>query len=42
LVSIFSIGCGCIVSQYLIKPYPKITIGLVTIMSISMLLLIHP
>jgi len=42
LVSILSICCGCIVSQYLIKPYPKITIALVAGMFISMVLLIHP
>ncbi len=42
LVSILSICCGCIVSQYLIKPYPKITIALVTVLFISMVLLIHP
>ena len=41
LVSILSICCGCIVSQYLIKPYPKITIALVTVLFISMVLLIH-
>jgi hypothetical protein len=42
LVSFLSICCGCIVSQYLIKPYPKITIALVTLLFISMVLLIHP
>ena len=42
LVSILSICCGCIVSQYLFKPYPKITIALVAGMFISMVLLIHP
>ena len=42
LVSILSICCGCIVSQYLIKPYPKITIALVAGMYVSMVLLIHP
>ena len=42
LVSILSICCGGIVSQYLIKPYPKITIALVTVLFISMVLLIHP
>jgi hypothetical protein len=42
LVSIPSICCGCIVSQYLIKPYPQITIALVAVMFISMVLLIHP
>ena len=41
LVSILSICCGCIVSQYLIKPYPQITIALVTVLFISMVLLIH-
>jgi hypothetical protein len=41
LVSILSICCGCTVSQYLIKPYPKITIALVTVLFISMVLLIH-
>jgi peptidoglycan/LPS O-acetylase OafA/YrhL len=41
LVSILSICCGCIVSQYLIKPYPKITIALVTVLFISMVLFIH-
>lgn len=42
LVSILSICCGCIVSQYLIKPYLKITIALVTLLFISMVLFIHP
>jgi len=42
LVSILSICCGFIVSQYLIKPYPKITIALVAGMFISMVSLIHP
>jgi hypothetical protein len=42
LVSILTISCGCIVSQYLIKPYPKITIALVAGMFISMVLLIQP
>jgi len=42
LVSILSICCGGIVSQYLIKPYPQITIALVTVLFISMVLLIHP
>ena len=42
LVSILSICCGCMVSQYLIKPYPQITIALVASMFISMVLLIHP
>ena len=42
LVSILSICCGCIVSQYLIKPYPKITIALVAGMFVSMVLFIHP
>jgi hypothetical protein len=41
LVSILSICCGNIVSQYLIKPYPKITIALVTVLFISMVVLIH-
>ncbi len=41
LVSILSICCGGIFSQYLIKPYPKITIALVTVLFISMVLLIH-
>jgi len=42
LVSILSIFCGCVVSQYLIKPYPKITIALVAGMFISMVSLIQP
>jgi len=42
LVSILSICCGCLVSQYLIKPYPKITVALVTVLFVSMVLLIHP
>ena len=42
LVSIISICCGCIVSQYLIKPYPKITIALVAGMFVCMVLFIHP
>lgn len=42
LISILSICCGCIVSEYLIKPFPKITIALVAGMFISMVLLIHP
>jgi hypothetical protein len=42
LVSIPSICCGCLVSQYLIKPYPKITIALVIGLFISMVLCIHP
>ena len=42
LVSILSICCGCMVSHYLIKPYPQITIALVSSMFISMVLLIHP
>ena len=42
LVSILSICCGCMVSQYLIKPYPQITIASVTLLFISMVLLIHP
>jgi hypothetical protein len=42
LVSILSICCGCIVSEYLIKPFPKITIALIAGMFISMVLLIQP
>ncbi len=42
LVSFLSICCGCLVSQYLIKPYPKITIALIAGLFISMVLLIHP
>ena len=42
LVSILSICCGYVVSQYLIKPYPKITVALVTVLFVSMVLLIHP
>jgi peptidoglycan/LPS O-acetylase OafA/YrhL len=42
LVSVLSICCGCIVSEYLIKPFPKITIALIAGMFISMVLLIHP
>ena len=42
LVSTLSICCGCIVSEYLIKPYPKVTIALVTGLFISMVLLLQP
>lgn len=42
LVSILSIICGCLVSRYLIKPYPKITIAMVTSVFILMVLVIHP
>jgi fucose 4-O-acetylase-like acetyltransferase len=42
LVSILSICCGCLISQYLIKPYPKITNALVIGLFISMVLFIHP
>jgi len=42
LVSILSICCGGIVSRYLIKPYPKIAIALVTVLFISMIFFIHP
>ncbi len=42
LVSILSICCGFIVSRYLIKPYPQITMALVTVLFISMVLFIHP
>jgi hypothetical protein len=42
LVSILSICWGCIVSQYLIKPYPKVTIALVAVLFILMVAGIHP
>jgi len=42
LVSILAICCGSLVSQYLIKPYPKITIALVTVLFVSMVLFIRP
>jgi len=42
LVSILSICCGSVIAQFLIKPYPKGTIALVTGLFISMVLLIRP